>query len=94
MQVLKNTNHFSTIAIAIILLASCSSPNQKEIESAALKLANTIDTNSIRVLKQYSFIKRDVLEFWQRNSYDTTLYSISGRTFNDTTALALRCFIK
>jgi hypothetical protein len=86
---LKNTKHFFIIAITLIVLVSCSSSNQKDIESVALKLANTIDTNSILLLKKYSFVKRGVLEFWQRNSYDTTLYSISGRTFNDTTELMI-----
>ncbi|TMI70663.1 MAG: hypothetical protein E6H09_15450 [Bacteroidetes bacterium] len=61
----------------------------KNIEDAALNLANNIDSNSLNLLKKYSFGKRGNLEFWQRISADSFLYTFSLEQNVDTLQLVL-----
>jgi hypothetical protein len=56
---------------------------------AAIKLANTIDSNSINLLKKYCFVKRGDLEFWLRVSPDSSLYSFSYKLKGDTVEMGV-----
>jgi hypothetical protein len=61
----------------------------RSIEKVAFNLANNIDSNSLNLLKKYSFGKRGNLEFWQRISADSFLYTFSLEQNVDTSQLVL-----
>ena len=62
-------------------------PAGENAEQTALNLANIIDGNSIKLLKEYSYGRRGDLDFWQKLSADTTLYSCSYKVNQDTIEL-------
>src|SRR5258705_8485984 len=80
-----------TTFLALTFFTKCDTliSEDKKIEDAALYLANNIDSNSLNLLKKYSFGKRGKLEFWQRISVDSFLYSFSLEQNGDTSQLAL-----
>jgi hypothetical protein len=61
----------------------------KKFEEKAVRLASNIDETSIKMLKKYCFGKRGELEFWQRVSEDSFLYSFSQNIKGDTIELSV-----
>jgi hypothetical protein len=80
-----------TTFLALTFFTKCDTliSEDKKIEDAALYLANNIDSNSLNLLKKYSFGKRGNLEFWQRISVDSFLYTFSLEQSADTSQLLL-----
>lgn len=91
MQALRYTQLFVATFLGLTFFIKCNSPiaTEKSIEETALKIANNIDTMSMNLLKKYSFVKRGDLEFWQRVSADSSLYSFSIKNLDDTSELTL-----
>lgn len=84
---------YSLIYIAIFLsvtsLIKCNTPVRADenAEQTALNLANNIDSNSIKLFKEYSYGRRGDHDFWQKLSVDTTLYACSYKVNHDTVEL-------
>ena len=76
---------------ALTFFVKCSSPGRTDnsAEETAINLANNIDSNSISLLKEYSYGRRGDHDFWQKLSADTTLYSCSYKRNHDTTELTV-----
>ena len=62
---------------------------EKVAEQVALNIVNNIDSNSLTLLKEYSYGRRGDNDFWQRLSADTTLYSCSYKRNHDTVELTV-----
>ena len=74
-----------------LFLSKCDSSTREDnnAEQAALNLINKIDSNSLELLKKYSYGKRGEFDFWERISTDETLYSCSYKKDHDTVILAV-----
>ncbi len=88
---LKQTRFFIATFLILTFFIKCNSPisEDRNIERAALNLADNIDSNSLNILKKFSFVKRGELEFWQRISVDSFLYTFSIKQKADTTQLVV-----
>jgi hypothetical protein len=77
--------------LSLTFLIKCNIPvrTDKSAEQTALNLANNIDSNSINLLKEYSYGRRGDHDFWQKLSADTTLYSCSYTVNHDTIELTV-----
>jgi len=91
MQTLKHILLIIATFFGLTFFTKCNSPaaTDNAVKQAALKLANNIDDSSLSLLKQFSFGKRGNLEFWQRVSADSFLYSFSYKLLGDTTELTV-----
>ncbi|MEX6690878.1 hypothetical protein QTN47_25440 [Danxiaibacter flavus] len=61
----------------------------KDIEQRAVYLANNIDSSSLTLLRKFCFGNRGSVEFWQRVSSGSSLYSFYQKRDDDTTKLTL-----
>jgi hypothetical protein len=75
--------------LGLTFLIKCTTPVwvDENAEQTALNLANSIDSNSVNLLKEYSYGRRGNHDFWQKLSADTTLYSCSYKVNHDTIEL-------
>lgn len=94
MRCLQALRHILLIIATILGVAfftKCNSPvtTDNAVQKTALNLANNIDESSLNLLKKYCFGKRGDLEFWQRVSADSFLYSISYKLLGDTIELTV-----
>jgi|KBSSwiStaDraftv2_1062776.scaffolds.fasta_scaffold186768_2 hypothetical protein len=91
MQALRHTLLFITTFLVLSFFTKCNSPipTENSIEKAALKLADNIDSSSIFLLKKFCFGKRGDLEFWQRVSAGSSLYSFSFKQVGDTSDITI-----
>ena len=91
MQALRHILLTIAIFLGLTFFIQCNSPvaTGNAAQEAALKLANNIDDSSLNLLKQFCFGKRGNLEFWQRVSADSFLYSFSYKLLGDTTELTV-----
>ncbi len=86
----------SKTAIAILVICAafftqCIShgPSVKQIERAAIYLASNVDSNSLSLLKRYSYEGREADRHWRRVSRDTSLYICSYTVKKDTAELTV-----
>lgn len=77
------------LGLTFFIKCNSTAATDKAAQEAALKLANNIDDSSINLLKKFSFGKRGNLEFWQRVSADSSLYSLSYKLLGDTAELTV-----
>ena len=91
MQALKHSLFFIATFLELIFFTKCNSPipADNSIEMTALKLADNIDSSSVFLLKKFCFGKRGDLEFWQRVSAGSSLYSFSFKQVGDTSDIAI-----
>ncbi|MEK7226634.1 MAG: hypothetical protein AAB221_13255 [Bacteroidota bacterium] len=91
MQALRHIPLIITTFLGLTFFTKCNSHTATDnaAQEAALKLANNIDDSSLNLLKQFCFGKRGNLEFWQRVSADSFLYSVSYKLLGDTTELTV-----
>ena len=91
MQALRHFLLIIATFLGLTFFTKCNSPisTDKTVEDVALKLADNIDSNSIHQLKKFCFGKRGNLEFWQRVSGDSFLYTFSYKHLGDTTELTV-----
>jgi hypothetical protein len=89
MQALQHTLLFIATLVCLTFFTKCNTTIEPGYEKAAFNLANNIDSNSISLLKKFCFGKRGDLEFWQRVSSDSYLYSFSVTQFGDTSELTV-----
>ncbi len=82
---------YITSFLALTFFSKCrSSPRaDNNAEKTAINLANNIDSNSIRLLKEYSYGQRGDYGSWQKLSADTTLYACSYKINQDTIELTV-----
>ena len=91
MQALRNTLIIISAFLSLTFFTSCTSsiPTDKDVEKKAIFIANNIDTNSLSLLREFFFGSRGNVNFWQRVSFDTSLYAFSQQLNSDTTKLTL-----
>ena len=89
MQALRNTLLFISTFVWFTFFTKCNTSVDGDYKKTALYLANNIDGNSISLLKWFCFGKRGDLEFWQRVSLDSFLYSFSFKQLGDTSELTI-----
>jgi hypothetical protein len=91
MQALRHILLIIATFLGLTFFTKCNSlvATDNAAQKAALKLANNINDRSITLLKKFCFGKRGNLEFWQRVSADSFLYSISYKLLGDTTELTV-----
>lgn len=91
MQALRHILLIIATILGLTFFTKCNSPTTTDnvAQEAAIKLANNIDDSTLMLLKKYCFGKRGDLEFWQRVSADSFLYSFSYKTLGDTTELTV-----
>ncbi len=77
--------------LSLTLSVKCNTSVQPEkvAEQAALNLAKNIDSNSLTLLKEYSYGRRGDHDFWQKLSADTTLYTCTYKANHDTIVLSI-----
>jgi hypothetical protein len=77
--------------LALTFFTKCNSlaATDNAAYETALKIANKINDSSLTLLKKFCFGKRGDLEFWQRVSADSSLYSFSYKLLGDTTELTV-----
>lgn len=91
MQALRHILLIIATFLVMTFFTKCNSPaaTDNAAQKAALNLANNIDDSSLNLLKKFCFGKRGDLEFWQRVSADSFLYSFSYKLLGDTTELTV-----
>ena len=91
MQALRHILLIIATILGLTFFTKCNSPTTTDnvAQEAAIKLANNIDDSSLLLLKKFCFGKRGDLEFWQRVSADSFLYSFSYKLLGDTTELTV-----
>ncbi len=89
MQALRHTLLSIATFLCLTFFTKCNHSVDRDIKNTALNLADNIDGNSISLLKKFCFGKRGSLEFWQRVSSGSFLYSFSCKQFGDTSELTL-----
>jgi hypothetical protein len=80
-----------TPLLVLALLTKCTNPisTGQDIEQTALNISNNLDSNSITLLHEYSYIRRGDNDFWQRIYADSILYSCKYRANKDTNELTV-----
>jgi hypothetical protein len=91
MQALKNTLIIILAFLSLTLFTNCTSSTltDKDVEQKAIFIANNIDTNSLNLLRKFCFGSRGNVNFWQRVSFNSSLYSFSQQLSSDTAKLTL-----
>ena len=89
MQALRHLLLLIATFLCLTFFTKCNTSVNRDSEKTALNIANNIDSNSISLLKRFCFGKRGDLEFWQRVSSDSFLYSFSFKQLDDTAELAV-----
>jgi hypothetical protein len=78
-------------AFALTFFINCNNSNQGDngAGKTALYLANNIDSNSINLIKEYSYIRKGADDFWEKISGDFIVYSCSYKTHRDKAELII-----
>ncbi len=91
MQALRNSLIIISTFLSLTFFTKCTSsiPTDKDIEQKAIYLANNIDTNSLNLLREFSYSARGDDNFWLRVSADTSLYACNYKLEDDTAKLSI-----
>ena len=85
--------HFSIITTLLVAIFSISCDNynsqDSSIEEAATTLIEKIDSNSLRLLKEYKYAHRGTQDFWRKLPFDSASYACSYKAKNDTIELEI-----
>lgn len=91
MQALRYTLLFIATIFILTFFTKCNTSiaTDRSVEKIAFNIAENIDTNSLSLLRTYIFGRRGDIEFWQRVSLDSFLYTFSNRYSGDTTEITV-----
>ncbi len=90
MQTLKKSLFIISTFLSLTFFTKCTSSisTDKDIEQKSIYLANNIDTNSLNLLRNFSYGAKGEDNFWLRVSGDTNLYLCNFKLKGDTANLS------